>query len=116
MCGDAEDVDSSGMDLHYEQDVEAAEADGVEVEEIGSQQAGCVGAQEGTPVGVGLSGCGPDAGGGEDGADGARTDVVAKPGEFSLNAAISQRGFSRASRMTNVPSLSSTAGRPGRFG
>jgi hypothetical protein len=68
------------VDLHHEQDAEPAQADGVEVEEIGGQQATRLGAQEGTPVGVGLSGCGADAVGGEDAADGARTDVVAKPG------------------------------------
>jgi hypothetical protein len=59
---------------------EPAQADGVEVEENGGQQATRLGAPEGTPEGVRLSGCGADAGGGEDTADGARTDVVAKPG------------------------------------
>ena len=87
--GDTEDVDSSGVDLHHEQDVEAAQADGVEVEEIGGQQATRLGAQEGTPVGVRLSGCGADPGGGKDTADGARTDVVAKPGQFALYSAMS---------------------------
>jgi hypothetical protein len=89
MGGHTQDVDPSGMDLHHEQDVEPAQADGVEVEEIGGQQASRLGAKEGTPVGVRSSGCGADAGGCEDAADGARTDVVAKPGEFALDAAMS---------------------------
>jgi hypothetical protein len=32
--GHAEDVDSPGVDLHHEQDVESAQADGVQVEEV----------------------------------------------------------------------------------
>jgi hypothetical protein len=53
--GDAEDVDASGGDLHDEQDVESAQADGVEVEEVGGQQPCRLGAQEGSPLGVGPS-------------------------------------------------------------
>jgi hypothetical protein len=33
--GDAEDVDSSGADLHHEQDVEPAQADGVSLTGVG---------------------------------------------------------------------------------
>jgi len=35
--GHAEDVDAPGLDLHDEQDVQPAQADGVEVEEVGGQ-------------------------------------------------------------------------------
>jgi hypothetical protein len=48
----AEDMDPSGANFHDEQDVESAQGDGVEGEEIGGQQAGGLSAQEAPPVGV----------------------------------------------------------------
>jgi len=83
MRGRAENVDPTGADLHHEQHVQATQADGVQMEEVGSQQARCLSAQEGAPTGVRPPRRGTDAGGGEDTADRARTDAVPEPGEFS---------------------------------
>jgi hypothetical protein len=44
MGGHTEDVHSPGADLHHERDVEQTQADGVQVEEVGGQQAGRLGA------------------------------------------------------------------------
>jgi hypothetical protein len=52
MRGDAEDVDSAGVNLHHEQHVESVQSDGVEVEEVRGQQSYCLGAREGAPTGV----------------------------------------------------------------
>ena len=44
--GDAQDVHAPGLDLHHEQDVDALEQDGVDMEEIARQHAGGLGGQE----------------------------------------------------------------------
>jgi hypothetical protein len=76
-------------DLHHEQDVEPAQAKGVEVEEVRGPQARCLRAQEGAPTGIRLPRRGADAGPGEDAPDRPRADVVAKLGEFALYPAMS---------------------------
>jgi len=86
------------------------------VEEVSGQQARCLGAQEGAPSGVRSPRRGADAGPGEDTPDRPRADAVAKLGEFASDAAMPQRGLSRASRRTSSRSSSSIAGRPARFG
>ena len=63
--GHAEDMDPSGLNFHDEQDVESAQGDGVEGEEIGGQQAGGLSAQEAPPAGVRPTRCRAYAGGGE---------------------------------------------------
>jgi hypothetical protein len=87
--GDAEDVDAPGGDLHDEQDVKAAQPDGVEVEEVGGQQPGCLGSQECAPLGVYPARRRAQACRGQDAADGAGADVVSESGEFALDAAVS---------------------------
>jgi hypothetical protein len=47
----------ASLDLHDGQDVEPAQSDGVEGEEVGGQQTCGRGTQEGSPVGVGLRWC-----------------------------------------------------------
>jgi hypothetical protein len=49
--GDAEDVHGPALDLHHEQDVQALEQDGVDVEEVAREDAGCLRGQELPPVG-----------------------------------------------------------------
>ena len=60
--------------------------------EVRGQQACCLGAQEGAPTGVGSPRCGAAAGPGEDAPDGAGADVVAKSGEFALDAVMPNVG------------------------
>jgi hypothetical protein len=78
----------SGANFHDEQDVESAQGDGVEGEEIGGQQAGGLSAQEAPPAGVRTTRCGAYAGGGEDPADRARAQTVSEPGEFTLDSPV----------------------------
>jgi hypothetical protein len=44
--GDAEDVHGPGLDLHHEQDVQAPEDDGVDVQEVAGQDPGGLASQE----------------------------------------------------------------------
>ena len=44
--GDAQDVHPPGLDLHHEQDVQALEEHGVNVQEVARQDSGCLGGQE----------------------------------------------------------------------
>ncbi len=87
--GDAEDVDAAAGDFHDEQDVESAQRDGVEVEEVAGQQPSRLGLAEGAPVGVYPARRWAQAWGGQDAADGAGADVVSEAGEFALDAAVS---------------------------
>ena len=86
MCGDAEDVDPSGADLHHEQDIESAQADCVEVEEVDREETGCLGAQERSPRESVSPRCRVESPVGEDPADGARADAVAESDQFALDA------------------------------
>ncbi|MFZ0877399.1 MAG: hypothetical protein WAN20_23240, partial [Pseudonocardiaceae bacterium] len=79
MSGHAQEVDSSGADFHHEQDIESTEGDGVKGEEVGGQQPGGLGVQEGPPAGVWTAWCGAEVGGGQDSADGARAQVMSEP-------------------------------------
>jgi hypothetical protein len=88
MLGDAEDVDAPAGDFHDEQHVESAQPDGVEMEEVGGQQAGRLGAEERPPVRVYPTRCRPQVCGGQDAADGAGADVVSESGELALDAAV----------------------------
>jgi hypothetical protein len=44
--GDAQDVHTAGLDLHHEEDVQAFEEHGVNVQELGRQDPGRLGGQE----------------------------------------------------------------------
>jgi hypothetical protein len=46
VCGDAEEVDAAGGVLHYEQDVQPLEQQGVDAEEVGGEDAVGLGGQE----------------------------------------------------------------------
>ena len=89
VSGHPEDVDPAGAHFHDEQDVEPAQGDGVEGEEVGGQQSGGLSAQEGPPSGVCSAWCRAEPGGGQDPADRARAHAVSEPGEFALDAAVS---------------------------
>ena len=102
--GHAEEVDSSGAHFHDNQDVESAQRDGIESEEIGGQQPGGLGTQEAPPAGVCSAWCGPKARGGQDAADRARAQ------------AMPQDRFSCARRSTSSRISPLRDGRPDRFG
>jgi len=70
--GHPEEMDPSGADFHDEQDVEAAQPDGLQGEEVGGQQAGGLSAQEGKPPGVATLWRWPESSGGQNPADCAR--------------------------------------------
>ncbi len=88
MGGYPEEMDLSGAHFHDEQDVEAAQCDGVEGEEVGGQQPGGLSAQEGPPPGVCSAWCRTELSGGQDPSDGAGAHAVAKSGEFTLDPAV----------------------------
>ncbi|WP_234359097.1 hypothetical protein [Plantactinospora sp. BC1] len=50
----------------------------VDVEEVGGQEAGCLGTQERPPGGVGVAGCGAEAVTGQDPADGAGATLTGR--------------------------------------
>ena len=116
MSGHAENVDPASADFHDKEDVESAQRDGVEGEEIGGQQPGGLGTQEGSPAGVGSTGCGAETGGGQDSPDRACAYVVSEAGEFTLRRRWPQEGFSCARRRTSSRICSVIGGRPDRFG
>jgi hypothetical protein len=66
VSGHPKDVHRAGADLHEEQDVDPAQGDGVEGEEVGGQQSGGPSAQEGPPSGVGPAWCWAESSGGQD--------------------------------------------------
>jgi hypothetical protein len=119
VAGCAEDVDAATADLHDEQDVEPAQGDGVEVEEVGGQQSAGLGATEGAPGGVGVParrGAGPRPAPAR-----IRRIVPAPIGWPSARSSpwmrrCPQVGLSRARRITSVRRSSCTGGRPVRCG
>jgi hypothetical protein len=88
MSGHPEQVQPAGADLHDEQNIEPAQRDGVEGEEVGGEQARCLSTQEGLPSGVCSAWWGPEAGSGQDAADRARAQAMSKPDQFALDAAV----------------------------
>ena len=92
MTGHPEDVHPAGADLHHEQDVEPAQRDGVEGEEVGGQQTRGLTAQGGSPASVCAPGCGAESGGGQDPADGACAHAVPEADRFSLEASVAPGG------------------------
>jgi hypothetical protein len=82
-------MDSSGAHFHDEQDVKAAQPDGVEGEEIGGQQPGGLGAQEGPPPSVATSWCRAQPCGGQYPSDRARAKAMPEPDQFSLETSVS---------------------------
>jgi hypothetical protein len=87
--GDAQDVHAAGPDLHHEQDVQAPEEHGVDVQEIARQDSGCLGGQELPPSRGCPPGCGREPGRGQDPADRSRADAVPQAEEFALDAPVS---------------------------
>src|SRR6185312_814373 len=90
--GHAEETDPAGADLHDEQDVEAAQGDGVEGEEVSGQQPGGLRAQETSPPGIATPWCRAKPSGGQDPPNGAGADAMAESDEFALDPAVPPGG------------------------
>lgn len=82
----------AGAHLDQEQDIASAQADCVEVEEVDCEQAGGLGAKEGSPADVGSPWCWTQPSVSEDSADGTRANSIAQSDEFALDAAVSPAG------------------------
>jgi hypothetical protein len=85
---DAQDVHEPGIDLHYEEDVQALEEHGVNMDEIARQDSGRLRLEE-LPPGWGRPAwCGPESRCGQDPADRSLADAVAEAEEFALDAPV----------------------------
>ena len=82
-------MDSPGAHFHDEQDVQAAQRDGVEREKVGGQQPSGLSAQEGPPPGAVTPWRRAQPRGGQSSPDRARAHAVPKSGQFSLEASVS---------------------------
>jgi hypothetical protein len=109
-------VHATGPGLDDERDIQALERDrAVDVEEVGRQQCGGVGAQESASGFVAVH-WRRDAVSAQDLADGGGRDPVPEPSQLTLDAYHSPARFSRASRRISVVSSSGIGGRPGGLG
>ena len=88
MSGHTENRDSAGPRFHHTQDVESAQPDGVQGDEVGGQQPRRRGAQGSPPAEVCSPWWRPEAGSGQDPVKGARSQAVSQPGEFPLDPAV----------------------------
>ena len=88
VSGHAEKMDPAGADLHHEQNVKAAQRDGVEGEEIGGQQPASLRVQEGPPPGVGPARRRAEPSGSQDPPNRAGTDAMPETGVFTLDPAV----------------------------
>jgi hypothetical protein len=91
MRGNAQDMHPTGDDLHYDQDIQPAQRDRVEVEEIGREQSGRLCPQERAPAGVDVAWRRADPGGDEDPTDCAGANSMAETDQFPLHAAAPAR-------------------------
>jgi hypothetical protein len=105
MSSHAQDVNPAGAYFHDEQDIESAQRDGVEGEEVCGQQPGGLCMQKGPPPGVCSAWGGAEAGGGENPADRTRAQVVSEPDEFALDAAVAPGRILLCQAQHHVPDL-----------
>ncbi|MEA2259786.1 MAG: hypothetical protein QOJ51_2611 [Acidobacteriaceae bacterium] len=113
--GYAEDMDSAGVHFHDEKDVESAQRDGVEGEEVGGQQPPGLSPQEGSPPGVCSAWCRSETDSGQDPTDRARPHAVSQSGEFPLDAPITPGRILVCQAQHQATDLVAD-GRPDRFG
>jgi hypothetical protein len=71
-----------------EQDVDSAQRDRVEGEQVGGQQSGGLSAQEAPPSGVGPAWCWAESSGGQDPPNRAGTYAMPETDEFALDPAV----------------------------
>ena len=87
VVSDPCEVHGSGPDVDAQQQVERAQRDGFDGGEVACDSA--LGPQELRPSDFGACGCRVDSGVVEDLPDRGRSEAVAEPGEFALDAAVS---------------------------
>ena len=116
MGGDAEEVHPPGRDLHHAQHIQPPQDDRVQMEEVGCEQPGRLGTQEGPPAGVDVAGRGPEPAGGEDPADRAGADPVPEADQLCLDPSVPPAGILPGRPEDKVTDLALVRGRPGRFG
>ena len=81
----AQEVDAAGGVLGDEQHVEPVQQHRVDAEEVGGEDAVCLGGEDLSPGGAAAARCGVDAGSLQDRAHGAGRKLVAEPGEFAVD-------------------------------
>ena len=86
------------------------------MEEVGGQQSGGLGSDEGAPVGVGFARCRPEACRGQDAADGAGADMESEAGELALDAPVSPARIVPCQANDEFAELVVDAGAAGRLG
>jgi hypothetical protein len=86
--GHAQDVDTAGSKLDHEQHIQALQQDGVDVKEGAGQDSLGLRGQELPPSQPGAAGCRVDAGPLENQPHRAWRDLVPKPSQFSVDAAV----------------------------
>jgi hypothetical protein len=116
MGGDAEDVDGAGAYLYDEQRVEALQADGVEMEEIGGEQAAGLGLEKVGPLAVRRLAArrGAETGGTQPPPDGGGADFVPEAAQFTVYAPESPSGVLDAEPGDQVADLLRQGPAPGR--
>ena len=112
VAGDAGDVEATGAVFEERDGVEACAEHGVEVEEVGRDDALGLGGQELAPAWSGSAWGRLEAGGVQDLPDGGRRYRVSQSGEFTLDPSVAPLGFSFARRSTSFLSPAAVGGRP----
>ena len=90
--GDAGEVHAATVVLDHEQDVEAAQEDGVDVGEVDGEDRVSLGGQELAPARSGPLGCGVDARGLQDLPYGGGGHLVAEAGQLAVYASVALSG------------------------
>ncbi len=93
--GDAGEVHASGVDFNEEQDVESAQTDDVDTEEIGGDDGVGLAVNELAPRRSGAVGCRVASGVAEEFPDGGGADAVPEASEFAVDASVAAGGVLR---------------------
>jgi hypothetical protein len=113
MASHAQDMDGPGLDLHYEQDVQAVQQHRARVQKVTRHDAGRLSGHELPPRRREAARRRPEPSGGQDPADRPLTDPVSQADEFALDAAVTPAGgLSRAISSTSTRIALTVRGRP----
>jgi hypothetical protein len=93
MGGDPGDVHAAAAVLDHDEDVEAAQEDGVDVGEVDREDRVCLGGEELLPGRAGASWGGVEAGGLEDRPDGGGGDRMAEADQLALDPSVAPAGI-----------------------
>ena len=111
--GDPGDVHAATLVLDHDEDVEAAQEDGVDVGEVDREDRMSLGGEELSPGRTGPSRRWIEPRARQDRPDGRGGYRMAEADQLALNASVAQRGFSRTIRSTRIRSAGAVGGRPG---